>query len=748
MATIQTKSTTVALMSGCALLTCGYDATAQNGRAVAAEGTVLDEVVVTATRRQERLIDVPMAVTALDGDALNGQGVTRIEEFVAKVPGFSIEQEGRTGLRLVLRGQNTGGAGASVATMVDDVVLSSATANSLAASVTSNLDSFELERIEVLRGPQGTLYGATAQGGVLKYVTKKPKLDATEGAVELGSESVRYGETGFSAKGAFNLPIIADRMALRVSGFYKDVPGYIDNPARQLDDANGGKQYGGRASILFQPTDALALRLTVAHQKEKYGSEGFVEVNGTRIPNQEIGNSFKLVSDEPISRHLGSESSEGTTTYYNAVVDYDFERMSLTSSTSYVQAGRNYLADITDFGLSFAGIAVTEQSNDHDRFNQELRVSSKGDSRFKWLVGGFYSSERANWPYLITSYNPSNPSQPLLGLLYDSTQTPEYKELSGFGDVTIPLADRFEISVGGRYTSNEQDFRGTFAASLFSGPADFATATPTTKENKFTYSIAPRFALSEAVSLYARVASGYRPGGPVPNFSPQPIPGYPTEFKSDTTTNYETGAKGSLMDGRLNFDVALYRIDWKDVQILTGYNVNGTVFFAIGNGGTARSQGLEWSFDAKPLDNVRLSWSGSYTDAELTEDAPGLSASKGARLPYVPKLSTTVSADYTASLSEALKLNVGASWAHVGARHATFISAPGFSNNPRFPGYDTYDLRIGLRWSRYAADLFVRNASDSQGLTTYRSITGFNGANGQGTIIQPRTVSLRFSATF
>jgi iron complex outermembrane recepter protein len=735
-----------ALVSACWVLGLSAPALAQTP--VAATATDDGEIIVTANRREQRLVDVPLAVTALGGDTLTRQGLTQIENFVAKVPGFSIEQTGRTGLRLVLRGQNTGGAGASVATMIDDVVLNAATANSQGSTVTSNIDTFDLERIEVLRGPQGTLYGATAQGGLLKYVTRRPDLDTVGGAVEFGTESLRYGETGWSAKGAINVPILTDRIALRVSGFYRDVPGYIDNPLLGLKDVNGGEQYGGRASLLVKATDDLSIRLTASRQKQSYSSEGLVEVNGSLVPNAETDASFQLVTGQPIARRRIPESADSSTNYYNAVIDYDFGRAALTSSTSWVEVENSFTTDATGLGLSFAGLAVINQANNHNKFNQEVRLSSTGDGRIKWLFGGFYSNERAFWPFLITSQDPANPSQPFLGLLYDSDQFPRYEEISGFGDVTMTLTDRFELSVGGRYTHNKQDFRGTFAASLFSGPVDFVTIQPTTTENKLTYSVAPRFKLNDDVSIYARVASGYRPGGPVPNFSPATVPGFPTQFASDTTTNYEIGAKGSLSDGRFDFDVAVYRIDWKDVQITTGYDINGVTFFAIGNGGTARSQGVEWSFGASPIDGLRLGWNGAYTDAELTEDALGLGATKGDRLPFVPKWSSNVSADYTGKLSEKLSFNMGASWEHVGERFATFITTPTFSNNPRIPSYDTVHLRAGLGFERYRLDLIARNITDSQGLTTYQSSTGFNNLNGQATIVQPRTVMVRLSANF
>jgi iron complex outermembrane receptor protein len=179
------------------LVTVSFLPSAAWGQAASeTEASDPNEIVVTANRREERLVDVPLAVSAISGDNLTAQGLTQIEDYASRIPGFALNSEGRLGTRLILRGQNTGGSGASVATMIDDVVLNSATANSLAYTVTANFETFDLERIEVLRGPQGTMYGATAQGGLLKYVTNKPKLNTTEAKAELGLDNNNSGYRG------------------------------------------------------------------------------------------------------------------------------------------------------------------------------------------------------------------------------------------------------------------------------------------------------------------------------------------------------------------------------------------------------------------------------------------------------------------------------------------------------------------------------------------------------------------------
>jgi outer membrane receptor protein involved in Fe transport len=330
-----------------------------------------------------------------------------------------------------------------------------------------------------------------------------------------------------------------------------------------------------------------------------------------------------------------------------------------------------------------------------------------------------------------------------------------YEEISGFGDVTFSFGERWRLSVGGRYTTIEQDGVGTNRPGLFTGPPSPSDPTIASRrtfasdEDKFTFSVAPRFIVSDDVSLYARVASGYRPGGPI-NVVGAGSGGIPSEFGPDDTLNYELGAKGRLLDQRLAFEFAVYQIDWSDVQVL------GAVFpagasqpvFLTTNGGDARSRGVEWSLAFRPVEAVTLSWNGAVTDAELTSDAPGIGGSAGDDLPFVPRLTSSVAVDYRRELRAGVELGLGGTWSHVGKRFGEFAAFPVLSNNPEIPDYDTVDLRASLKLSRMQIDASVRNIGDSRGITSYRNAFGLDGLSGQATIVQPRTYGLRFAVTF
>lgn len=732
-----------------------------------------DDIIVTANRREQTLVEVPSAVTAIGGDALQARALNQIEDLAAQVPGFSVQKEGRTGIRLILRGQNVGGSGASVATMIDEVVLNSATTNGNGSTVTSNLETYDLERIEVLRGPQGTLYGATAQGGLLKYVTRRPDLSGFSAGAEVGTETIFGHETGYAIRGFVNVPV-SGKAALRVTGGYNDVPGYIDNPLLGRRNINGGERWGGRASLLIEPDATFSIRLTASTQREDYGSEGYAEVNGAPLtPNGETAQSYLRPTGEFIARPRIGGGVTGRTDFYNLLLEKSLGGVELTSSTSFAKVRRRLNFDISDQpiapGLSLANglgalfgqpiVARLRQLNEHEKFIQELRIASPAGGAITWQGGVFYTHEDVTVDQRFTALSAANtnteafvlPFIPGLGGLgLGSSSSPsKFDELSAFGDVTFRLGERFEVSVGGRYTNIWQEQQVSTRAGLFNGPVDITYPRRKLSEDKFTYSIAPRFIVTPEVSIYGRVASGYRPGGFVAPIIGAPAD-FPNTFTADNTVNYEIGTKGELLGGKLFFDVALYQIDWTDVQILTSFFSAATnqTYTVTGNGGDARSRGVEWNFGVRPVKALTLGWNGAYTDAELREDAPGLGGQRGDRLPYVPRFSSTLTADLVQPLNDRLELSLGASWARVGSRRGGFTTVAAISNSPRIPGYDAIDLRAGLRAGDYRLQLVLRNVTNERGLIDYRSTGGFNAQVGQGAFIQPRTLLVTLGAQF
>ena len=729
-----------------------------------AEDLTGNEIIVTATKRELRLVDVPLSISAISGSDMERRNLTQIADFASQVPGFSIQATGNGGTRLVLRGQNAGGSGASVATMVDDIVVSSASSLFNGSLLTADLLAFDLDRVEVLRGPQGTLYGATAQGGLLHYITNKPRLGVFEARGQAGFDSVRHGETGWIAQGAVNVPL-GEIAALRVTGTYQDVAGYIDNPTRGEKDVNGGEQYSLRGQLQIEPTEALSVRLTAALQRGDFDGSGALELVGGLNAQPSVASKVAN-GGEPILNTYAQESSFRRFEYYNGVINYDLGGVSLFSSTSYSKYKSFYRNDISHLQLApgltaaalFGGvygepIAIWgRQEDSFTKFNEEIRLASNEDvdagfMRFNWQIGGFYTNEDITFTQYYDAVRESDTSVVLeVPLPFGGSSLPaRYKEYAGFGEATFKFGESFEISAGGRYSHNRQRSQVTSGAGLIGsgGPDPIVNPEIRTSENKFTYSIAPRLMLNRDVSVYARLATGYRPGGPVLVVPGAPAD-FPTFYSSDNTTNYELGVKGSTADRVFNFDVAIYRIDWTDVQLITDFvsETNGQTFSVQGNGGNARSEGLEYTLSLNPVKPLTFAVTGGYTRARLTQDAPAFGGLAGQRLPYVPEFQNAVSIDYVHELAGGSTLSGGVTWTYVGSRYSDFSTAPATTNHARLPDYNTLDLRLAARFGQISVEAFARNLTDSQGLTNYSS-GGGAGLIGRGTIIQPRTLGMR-----
>src|SRR5882757_226453 len=279
----------------------------------AANSDALTTIVVTAEKREEKLKDVPMSITALGGNSLDKLQYRDFSDYAAMVPGLSLvsSQPGIT--TLTLRGQNAGGVGSTVAVYIDESPFGSSSALLNGAILSGDFDTWDLQRIEVLRGPQGTLYGANSEGGLLKFVTAPPALGSFSGAAEVTGESVDHGGTGGDVRAVVNLPL-GDKIALRVGGFTQDVPGYIQDPTRGKTDLNDGHKYGGRASLLVEPIDSLTIRLTATSQQSRYNGTPDVDINPVTL---------KPAFGDLTQHRLLDEPSSFQYKNYNATVTWD-----------------------------------------------------------------------------------------------------------------------------------------------------------------------------------------------------------------------------------------------------------------------------------------------------------------------------------------------------------------------------------------------------------------------------------------
>jgi iron complex outermembrane recepter protein len=764
-------------------------ARADQASATSASASTLQEVVVTAQKREEKLHDVPMGVTAVTSEELQRQQLISLEDLQYKVPGLSLTdiQPGLT--RVTLRGQNVGGVGSTVTTYVDDTPFGSSNALANGFAFTGDFDTWDLERVEVLRGPQGTLYGAGSEGGLLKYVTNSPDPTKFAAAVQGGGENVAHGETGGSGKGMVNVPL-GDRAAFRLSGYYQTMPGYIDDPSLGKSDINHGYRGGLRAALLVNFTDNLSIRLNAFGQDLK--------TNGT--PNTDVVGAMNLTQTPPANQ---LEPQKGTfdqqrfidepTTIkyrvYSGTINWNVGFGTLTSITSYGTTQEDSFSDVTSvpaapgagpgtgtFGdvvttllplvpppppsgaTSLAGLGETEVIN-IKKWTQEFRLASAAGQTLEWQVGAFYTHESSTLDQTLpVFYIPTQVYVPLptaLGgpSLENASLDALYKEWAAFAQVTYHFNPQWDLALGGRWSENKQsaDESVTGVLPTLQGTPQQLTSGDSS-DNSFTYSVAPRWHVSSDTMVYGRIASGYRPGGPndLPFNAP---PTVQRSYQPDKTTNYELGLRTDLLDRRLSVDVAAFLVDWQKIQLFEFIQVPGTPGFGINaNGGTARSKGLEWTLAATPLTGLTFTLTGAYVDSYLTSAAPDAGGNEGDRLPYVPKFSTSLDGAYTWHAFSDFNAFVGATWSYIGSRpndFSTTQTATGLAPDPRpeLPSYSTVNLRAGLESGRWTFELYGKNLGDTRGISYYVN-SGSPNYGGVVAYAQPRTLGALVTARF
>jgi len=704
------------------------------------EATNLDEVVVTAQKVSQSVIDVPLSISVLGADDLERTQSVNIQDYVKLVPGLQLTQAQPGFGRLALRGINTNGVASTVGVYVDETSFGSSSGLANGAVLAGDFDTFDVARVEVLRGPQGTLYGASSLGGVLKYVTNEPQIDSFEGRVRGSFESVDGGDMSYSGAGVVNIPV-SDSVAIRASGFYRSVGGFIDSigtvdeasgaTSDVADDINGSTVSGGRASMLFTPSETFSLQLTAFIQD--------IDNDASSGIDSDYATGDTLYGGLTQSQFV-PEAAGISYRVYNATAIWDLGFADLTSATSYGKNQQDYRQDIT---MLLGGLeSYIEQTTSVERISQEFRLASHENEKVDWLVGAYYNDEDGLIYQNVHVVEPGTLND-IDFFLGEGTIDSKYKEYAAFANVTIKFTPSFDLTLGGRYSNNDQDVVQNADGPLF-GVAEPTVTSSDSSEDVFTYSIAPKFKLNDRMAIYARVAKGFRPGGP--NVI-APDAGAPTTYGSDSTLNYELGFKGENEARTVAWDVTAFHIDWEDIQLLAVVNGLGINT----NAGTATSDGVEASLMFRPVDQLKLSLTGAYTDAKLTEDADPIlvGGRDGDRLPYTPKTSYSANADYEWPLADGRSAYLGASFSHLDDVPAAFSAAyvAEFGGQRYLPEYDMVDLRAGWDFGKVTVELFGRNLTNDEGKTSDAGGNTPNGAISTG-VIRPRSYGMTVTAEF
>jgi outer membrane receptor protein involved in Fe transport len=721
----------VASACGAALL-LGHPAMAQTA---APQVTEVGEIVVTAQKREEKLRDVPASISVVSGEQLERTGAKSLADFATYVPGFTVNSGGTPGqTTVILRGITTGGiGGALVGTYLDDTPVGSSARFARPSSFALDLLPYDMDRLEVLRGPQGTLYGASTMGGLLKYVLKAADPNAVEARAGAVLESTAStGRLTSGVRGAVNLPLVDGKLAVRASGFYQDNAGWIENAGLGVKNENRSIQEGGRAALFWQAADNLEIKASAMFQNIDSDGNAAVQIDAATLqPN--LGRYTRSTQlPEPYNQKLR---------YYSLTADWDVGFATVTSATSLSRNQNRVLVDQSSlYGPLFPALDPSAPSDGLSdfllnirlkKFTQELRIASPSGQKLEWLVGGFFTDEDVQNEQEVRALDSSG--APIASLTpFATVHWPSaYREYAAFGNLTYKFTDRFDVTGGLRYSRNKQDYDQQVDGVLFGGPGRREAVS---KDEVTTWSLSARFHPDALSTLYARAASGYRPGGP--NVA---LPGVPPSFASDTLINYETGYKALLLDGRLDLDLAAFYIDWKDIQISVVRN--GVAF--PGNGGKASSRGLEASGSYRLTPGLRLSANGSYTKAQLDEDVPTLFGVKGDWLPEAPRWTGALSLDYRRPLENGKELTVGAAYRY---RGKSYFASETDLDAYKIGAQNIVDAYAGLEVGAVTARLYARNLFNDRSYSTLFDIN--NPALPSYVPVQPRTIGISLDTRF
>ena len=696
-----------------------------------ADAPAIDSVIVTAARRREPVREVPLKVDVLQTDTLERNGDRELADYVADQPGVTLSHGGSFSGALSIRGLATASLGAaSVGVYVDDVATGSSAPYGLGSTTPLDMGLLDLNHIEILRGPQGTLYGAGAMGGLVKYVTNEPDSSELSGSVRVAASSTEDGGAGSTVSGVLNVPIKTDVAAVRFAGYRTRFGGYDDTVGLAADkNVNRGITEGARISGLLTPSRNLSVRLTATTQDAKRNGNNYEDLNPA---------TGQFTQGERTRRLDTAEPSSVQTNLLGLDIEYDMGWARLNAITSAQNVMLHAIADysalvpaLNQYGLP-ATTAWANSSGQQHRVSQEFRLTSRASHDIEWLAGLYINRERSS---VAGGYRFSTASGPSDLNLYTTSKPATYRDLAGYGDVTWHATTDLSLTGGVRVGHMTQAYTNTSSGLLAGGTL---TNGGSSKQTADTWLATAGYKLSPDSSVYARAASGYRPGGPnglFANTSPTISP----TFKSDSLWSYEAGYKGALLDHTLTVEAAVYDIEWRD--ILQPIYDHGFAFFT--NGGKARLTGTELSLNWLPTAAWRFDGALSLIDAKLRTDAIGLGGHAGDDIPTTARVSASLSAARNFELG-GHPAYLGVNARHIGERNAGFQGSavlPAYT----MPSYNVFGLQAGVDLERYKLSFYVRNLTNTRGMdgVAFSSLTA-----AQAVMTEPRTIGLAASASF
>ena len=759
------RARVLASVSAVALFTIPVSAMAQD-TAPADEGaqTSSEEVVVTATRRAERIQDVPLSISAFQQEELTEKGIVGFEGIARETPGVVLNRPTQNFNNFTARGIATNGYNAnlqsSVAVYIDELPVST-----IGNTTVVDPNLFDVERVEFLRGPQGTLFGSGSLSGAMRILNKSPNLGNWDvsALVDLGltgSDSLRQRYNLM-----VNMPIVTDKLALRAVGFYRNEDGYLDNVGTGVENSNKLVDWGGRAILLWKPSDRLSIKLLGSYEDS--------DPKDSSLTSPSLGRE-KRISDQP-DRFTGKQ------TIFNATLDYEFDFAKLTSSSTYSDFDQRFYVDLAGtFPASpaypGAPIAFGLDADAYDKvFVQETRLVSSLGGPLEFTIGGFYMHRRRDVDYFYRSSPEFLAARGLTGLpdqYYQKLYTHQIsEELAGFGEITYRFSPKFWLTGGMRYGrtsaqgfTEEGGYLATaggfnyFTYALLNIPVNFDTFTPyaavegvKASGSKPSWKASATFKPSESLTTYATFSTGFR--APIVNArAGAPSLVDPTDIiipygaDSDDLKSYEIGAKARWLDGRVTMNAALYLIDWSNIQAQAN-RLSDSVQFAT-NIGAARSKGFEVEIGLIPAKDVFIGLNAAYNDSKITKLSAEEAAISGAVLGHrlsAPRLQGATYVSYGFDLGDSARGTFAVNAQYVGSYNSSFPNTPGNPNLPlaTFGKTDEYvnvNLNLGVKKGSLSANLYVENVFDDHSVVYIHPEAFLVSRFGT---LRPRTVGIR-----
>ena len=726
-----------------------------------ASSSGISEIVITATKRNSTILETPLAITAVTGDMLAEKGVANITDLAQSTPGMTIVDAGPGSRRVVVRGI-VGPGEPTVGTYYDETPLvGSSGTSSDAGSRSPELGLYDVERVEVLRGPQGTLFGAGSMSGTFRVITNKPKFDKYEASVDGSGVAVDGGGAGGSLMAMGNIPLIPGKLAARVVAIDSYTPGYIDNIVDGKNNVNSYATTGGRVMLRYQPTDNLTIDGAIYYlqsrgqQPEWFPGAGKWKVNTyldmplydnnsmeTLTAHWDLGFAELVVNGSLYDRdQFTANDLDG---YYRRDLNNASACQKLYNGNQPCSAAT--MGVFNNYVLSILPTDAAQPQNVHDWTNEARLTSTDANSPFKWTVG-FFSEERRTYTVSDQWTGNAKTGELISPKIATSERTilSHLNEEAGFGEASYTLWDSLTGTFGirgFRYT-DENTGNTTLGLNLL-GTTSGLPVTQNSEQTGEVYKFNLSYQFSPNNMAYFEAAQGFRPGGV------NQVIGLPQAFapyQSDSLWDYELGDKWELLNRKLYLDADIYDIEWNNMQV-SGTTANGAFSF-ISNAGAARVTGVEANIVYDPLPGLEIQAQGSYQSPVLTQNqvnanvsAPGRS---GNRLPFVPYMQGDISASYRWEMAPGLMGLVRGDVNYVGDSYSSFTQP----NQVYLPNYSITNLRAGVEApdGNWSGQFYVNNLTNRVALA-WASISATTGFVPEYISRAPRTFGVTFHKKF